>query len=137
MRAALDANVLVSALLSRAGAPAQLIEAWLGGRFDLVVCGALLEEVERTLASPKLRGRVDAEDAAGFLAMLRALGDVVPDPAERPPVSSRDPGDDYLIALAARERIPLVSGDAHLLELAPEVPVFAPRDFQRLLEGRE
>lgn len=137
MRAVLDANVFVSALLSRAGVPAQLIEAWLGGQFDVVVCAALLEEVERTLASPKLRGRVDAEDAAGFVAMLRARGDLVPDPTERSPVSSRDPGDDYLIALAARERVPLVSGDAHLLELAPEVPVFAPRHFQRLLEERE
>lgn len=137
MRAVLDANVLVSALLSRAGAPAQLIEAWLGGRFDLVVCEALLEEVERTLASPKLKGRIDPEDASGFASMLRALADVVADPAEPSPVASRDPGDDYLIALAARERVPLVSGDAHLLELAPKVPAFAPRDFLRLLEERE
>jgi len=68
--------------------------------------------------------------------MLRALAELVADPAEPPPVSSRDPGDDdYLIALAARERVPLVSGDAHLLELAPEVPVYCPREFQRLLEG--
>jgi putative PIN family toxin of toxin-antitoxin system len=137
VRALLDANVLVSALLSRIGAPAQLIEAWLEGRFELVVCEVLLAEIERTPASPKLRGRVDPGDAAGFVAMLRALAELVADPAEPPPVSSRDPGDDYLIALAARERVPLVSGDAHLLELAPEVPVYRPREFQGLLEGRE
>ena len=43
-------------------------------------------------------------------------------------------GDDYLIALAAQERAALVSGDRHLLELAAELPIYAPADFLSVLD---
>lgn len=46
---------------------------------------------------------------------------------------SRDPDDDYLIALASAERAALVSGDRHLLALDHEIPVFSPRAFEDLL----
>jgi len=129
VRAVLDANVLVSALISKTGAPAQLVERWLAGDFDLVVCEVLLIEVERALAYVKVRERVSAADAAEYVRVLRELAEVVPDPSAVGPVQSRDAGDDYLLALAAREHAPLVSGDAHLLELAGRAPVLAPREF--------
>ena len=129
MRAVLDANVLVSALISRAGAPARLVELWLAGEFELVMCATLLDEMERTLAHPKIAGRVDADDAARFVRVLGELAEVVPDPVEPPQFHSVDPGDDYLLALAARERVPLVSGDAHVLALAERLPISSPREF--------
>jgi predicted nucleic acid-binding protein len=57
-------------------------------------------------------------------------------------VRSKDPGDDYLIALAASERALLVSGDGHLLDLREQIPVYSPREFLKLLDpqsprGRE
>lgn len=134
MRLLLDANVIVSATLSSRGAPRALIEAWLAGEVELVVCPQLLHEVERTLASPKLATRVSSEEAAAVVALLRESGDLVPDPDREPPLRSPDPNDDYLLALAAWERIPLVSGDRHLLELGPRVPVFAPRGSLALLD---
>jgi putative PIN family toxin of toxin-antitoxin system len=134
VRAVLDANVLVSALISRTGAPARLVELWLAGEFELVVCDSLLAEVERALAYPKVRARIDPADADRFVVVLRELGEVVADPEERPPVGSPDAGDDYLLALAARERVPLVSGDEHLLSLRERAPVFSPRDFLAQLE---
>jgi hypothetical protein len=45
-----------------------------------------------------------------------------------------DPGDDYLIALAAAQNAPLVSGDDHLLSPSGELPIYGPRDFLILLE---
>ena len=42
---------------------------------------------------------------------------------------SADPRDDYLLALAEKERAVLVSGDRHLLVLADELPVRTPREF--------
>ena len=135
MRAVLDANVLVSALLSVSGAPARLLERWLTGDFDLVLSQTLLVEVERTLASAKIRGRVAAADAASFLALLRELAEVVPDADDPPPLRSRDAEDDYLLALAARERVLLVTGDADLLALANRAPVLAPREFLGRLAG--
>ncbi len=58
---------------------------------------------------------------------------VVDNPDTRPPVCSRDPDDDYLIALASEHRAILVSGDKDLLALAEEIPVFSPRAFLDLL----
>jgi predicted nucleic acid-binding protein len=60
----------------------------------------------------------------------------VPDAEEKPPIRSADPGDDYLLALAARERAQLVSGDEHLLSLRRRAPVVSPRQFLELLEER-
>jgi predicted nucleic acid-binding protein len=58
---------------------------------------------------------------------------VVADPDSDPPVRSRDPDDDYLIALSSAHRAALVSGDKHLLNLEGEIPVFSPRAFLDLL----
>src|SRR5437870_13626264 len=117
MRALLDANVLVAALLSRDGPPAQLLGKWLAGEFELIVSGKLVAELETAIARPKFRDRVGAIDAATFLELLRSgLAERVND-SELAPARSRDPKDDYLIAAAAAAHATLVSGDAHLLEL--------------------
>jgi putative PIN family toxin of toxin-antitoxin system len=129
VRVVLDANVLISALLSRTGAPVRLLELWLDGAFELVICDALLDEVERTLARPKLRERIEPEDAVRFIEILQQFAEAVEDPRGAPPVRSADPDDDYLLALAARERAQLVSGDEHVLALATALPISAPREF--------
>ena len=118
------------------GAPARLVERWLLGEFELVVSERLLAEVERTLASPKLRDRVAHTHRSEFLVLLRSLAERAADPEATPSPRSRDPGDDYLIALAAALRATLVTGDAHLLELAGSIPVVTPRSFLDLLEER-
>lgn len=50
---------------------------------------------------------------------------------------SRDPDDDYLVALASSAGAALISVDKDLLVLAGDFPVFAPRDFLVLVEGEE
>jgi putative PIN family toxin of toxin-antitoxin system len=134
VRAVLDANVLVSALISRVGAPARLVELWLEGEVELVVCKTLLDEVQRTLNQPRISSRVASEDAVRFVRLLQELGEVVADPEGALPIHSDDPGDDYLLALAARERSPLVSGDAHVLALSDRLPISSPRAFLEQLE---
>jgi putative PIN family toxin of toxin-antitoxin system len=133
LRAVLDVNVLVSALLSRAGAPGRLIALWLGGAFELVVSEALLAELERTLAYSKLRKHIGREDAAAFVDLLLSTASMFADAEHADPVS-RDPGDDYLVALATASASILVSGDDDLLVLAPELPIQPPAAFLELLE---
>ena len=125
MRVVLDVNVLISALLSRAGGPGRLIALWLEGAFELVVSEELLAELSRALAYPKLREHISPEDAADFIALLRSTASMVAG-AERPDPISRDPGDDYLLALAKASASVLVSGDRDLLVLAPELPIQEP-----------
>ena len=134
MRAVLDANVLVSALISRVGAPARLVELWFEGELELVVCKTLLDEVRRTLNQPKIKDRVASEDALRFIRLLQEVGEVVADPEGSPPIYSDDPGDDYLLALAEAGRAVLVSGDRHLLDLAGELPIQTARAFLETLE---
>lgn len=134
MRFVLDVNVFVSALLSRAGAPARLLERWLAGDFELIVSEQLLDELERALAYSKIRERVTADDAAQFVDLLRGLAEIAPTPSGSPPARSQDPNDDYLIALAGSERAQLVSGDAHLLALREAIPVLPPREALELLD---
>lgn len=135
MRAVLDANVLISAILSRRGAPAQLLLAWQAGAFDLVVSPLLLAEVRRALAYPKLIRHVPPTDADAFVAWLGRSAELAADPDGPPPVRCEDPGDEYLIALAAAERAVLVSGDVHLTSLAPAIPVRSPAAFLASLEA--
>ncbi len=136
MRAVLDANVIISALLSRNGSPARALLAWQQGRFELIVSPLLLAELERALAYPKLRRRIPIDEAERFLDWLARSATLVPDPDGPPPLRSADPGDDYLLALAAAENALLVSGDDHLLELSSELPIHSPARFLALLEER-
>jgi len=107
-----------------------LVRRALAGELDLVVSEQLLSELERALAYPKLRARITAEEAGQYVDALRRSAELVPDASE-PPVRSPDPDDDYLVALAAQERVPLVTGDRHLLELAGDLPIYAPDEFLR------
>ncbi len=133
MRAVLDPNVVISALLSPEGAPARTLLAWQRGLFELIVCAGLLAELERALAYPKLRSRIDAQAAAELIEWLTRNATLVEDPIEVP-ARSADPGDDYLLALAAAERAVLVSGDKHLLQLAEQQPILPPARFLELIQ---
>jgi putative PIN family toxin of toxin-antitoxin system len=128
VRAALDPNILIAALLSRRGTPAQLVSRWLAGEFELVASEALIAELERALAYPKLRTRISPDEAADFVAILRSGAVLTADPA-KPEHRSADSGDDYLIALAEQERAVLVSGGQHLLALGEELPIETARAF--------
>jgi hypothetical protein len=129
VRAVLDANVLISAILSRRGSPARLLLAWQAGAFELVVSPKLLAELARALAYPKLARLVPAADADAFVAWIARSAVLAADPGTAPSVPSADPDDDYLVALAIAERAVLVSGDGHLTALADRLPVRTPAAF--------
>lgn len=135
MRVVLDPNVLISAIISEKGAPAELLERWRGGEFELVVSKELIAELSRAPSYPKLRKLVSEAEAAAFVDLIETSGSMT-DARDPGAVRSRDPGDDYLIALASAARALLVSGDTHLLELAKRAPIESPREFlNRLRES--
>jgi len=89
--------------------------AWARERFELVVSAQLISEVAGVLARPKFDRYVTPEEVADFLDMLRSDAVVHADPAviER---ATRDPHDDYLVALAKAAGAVLVSSDRDVLE---------------------
>jgi uncharacterized protein len=132
LRAVLDPNVIISALLNPYGAPADVLRGWRDGVFEMIVSPALLEELKRALSYPKLRERIAALDAAELIDLLSRSATHASDD-HSPPLHSADPNDDYLLALAAGEGAILVSGDKHLLALAGDAPIHRPSEFAELI----
>lgn len=115
IRAVLDTNVLVSALLFT-GPPSQLVPAWQSGRLRPVLSAEILEEYLRVLAYPKFKltdteihGLIE-EDLLPFVDTVRTKPATVP--------ALRDPDDLKFIACAKQAGVSwLVSGDDDLLSL--------------------
>lgn len=128
MRVVFDTNVLFSAAFSPTGVPGQLVRLALTGRFELVVSPNLLDELAEALARPK--SRLDTPAIERYLVQLRGQV-LVQDPPSQANAWSRDPDDDYLLALALDARADaVVTGDRDLTDLAdPPVPVLTPRAF--------
>ena len=138
MRVVLDPNVLVFAAISPAGPPAQILLAWALGEFDLVISPGLLEELDDVLARPRLQRWIAQADAQDYVEGLADAALLIEDPPDTPAVS-KDPDDDYLIALARVAQAEyLVSGDPDLTSIpALDPPVLTPSQFvQQLLGGR-
>ena len=128
-RAVLDTNVYVAAVVTPRGVAAEAIERMRTGELDVIVSPALLAELEIVLKRDKFRSRVSIALADGFLEMLRAEATIAPDPAEPAPLRSRDPKDDYLLALAFHQKAILVTGDRDLVELSGGAPICMPADL--------
>lgn len=136
MIAVLDTNVLISFCLSQRGAPAQIINRWFQGEFEIALSLPLLEELERVLSYSKIQSaiRLTQEERETFLNSLKASTLFV-----RPQLTLtqvRDENDNRLLECALEAKASyLVSGDAHLLSLESyrEVQVVDPTAFLTIL----
>lgn len=120
-------------MISRAGAPARILDAWRAGAFEMIASPELFAEVHRVLLRPHVQARA-AVAAGTTVPLVHADAVVIEDPpAAR--VVPNDPGDDYLVALAfAGDAHVLVTGDKDLLDADVGVRVMSPREFSALLE---
>lgn len=97
------------------------------------MCPHLLGEIREVLTTrPRLRKWIGLETATLFVDTIEALVDLVDDPTEVQ-TETRDPNDDYLIALARTHDVEvIVSGDKDLLEWKAQGPsVVTPAQFER------
>ncbi len=126
--------MIISATLSPGGSPARAFRLWLEGAYELVCSRLLLDELTRALAYPKLSKYISSDEADELIGLLGRGALMVDDPTVPPDISSPDPDDNYLIALAGKSRSVLVSGDRDLLELSGRIPVYSPTQFLALIE---
>jgi uncharacterized protein len=137
LRAVLDANVYVSALLRPEGPPGQIIERFLRDvAFEVVLSPAIVDEVLRALAYPKVRSliRGGASPQLWFEDII-VLADLLTD-AHQPLGVCADPDDDKYIAAAIEGRAAfVVTGDRQLLALIEHdgVRIISPRAFLDVL----
>ena len=137
IRAVIDPGVLIAGLIAPGGTTAGIIKAWQHGLFELVVSPHLLDELTVTLLRPKFRRWIAENDAIAFVEIVRLTAVFAEDPATVERIS-RDPHDDYLIALArAADAQVLVSGDDDLTSLRTnDPPVVTARRFLTTIEAR-
>ena len=139
VRAVLDANVFVSAAIHPEGPPGRIIERFLRTDvFTLVLSDAIVDEVMRALAYPKVRRYVRRGlDAALWMEDLVLLADVVLDTVQVTGVSKDADDDKYLAAAIAGRASLVVTGDPHLLTVGEYegVRIVTPRAFLDLLSA--
>jgi putative PIN family toxin of toxin-antitoxin system len=141
MRIVLDANVLVSALISSKGAPAKIVAYWQEDKLEVAISPPILNELDRVLHYPKLqeRYRVSEQRIRHFLHLL-ARQAVAAAPSQQLTVIEVDPTDNrYLECALAAEAEVIVSGDRHLLALGEYegIQILSPAGFLAFLKLEE
>ncbi len=140
LRAVLDANVLVSALLRPNGTPGRILEALLTRRcFTLVLSPALTSELRRVSSYERIRKRLPRFDFDGWWRELERFADAVDAEALAEPRLADADDAVYLAAARAGHADLIVSGDHHLLalEVWEGIPLVNPREFATLIAGGE
>lgn len=139
IRAVLDTNVLVSALINRLGASRQILNAWQEGKFELITSLPILQEVDEVLHRDHIQRKylLEEDDIWAYLLLLTVLGIVVPEVPDID-VVSRDPADNKIVAAALVGQAQfIVSGDRHLLDLGAfgGANIVTPQEFLAEIVG--
>jgi putative PIN family toxin of toxin-antitoxin system len=137
MEAVLDTNVAVSAAINPKGPPAEIIKAWRARSFSWVTSPALLQELESTLRSPRLRRYIawSDDELLEFLALVRAVAKIVI-PTSRIDAIRVDPADNRVLEAAAEGGVDyVVTGDRHLLDMGRcgNIPIVTPVRFVAII----
>jgi putative PIN family toxin of toxin-antitoxin system len=112
LRVVVDTNLWIRALLGgRVTLP--VLEAWQARKFTVVVSQPLIDELDDVCQRPRLRARIDAQDAERLLEQLRLRGEIVE--LFTVPPRCRDPKDHPVLATAIDGSAKaIVTGDADL-----------------------
>ncbi|MBW3606081.1 MAG: putative toxin-antitoxin system toxin component, PIN family [Actinobacteria bacterium] len=99
LRVVLDPGVIVSALVTPHGPTGRLITVIQTARVRPIVCPHLVDELTGVLHRTKFRRYLTVDEADEAIELLVESAEPHDEPNDVPP-RSRDPKDDYLIALA-------------------------------------
>lgn len=138
LRAVLDANVMISALIQPKGASGRILTSLLErNSFEVVVSPTILAEVRRSLSYPKVRKYIKTsdEDLDLWVASLELIAQPV-DGNLRIHTVAADPDDNKYIEAAVEGLAQfVVTGDKHLLSLESyeNIRIVTPRVFVDLL----
>lgn len=139
LRAVLDANVYISAVIRPEGPPGEILQRFLReSPFELIVSADIVDEVRRALRYPKVRKYFrDDTDPEKWLTAVVLLADLVAGDYDVSGASA-DPDDDKYVAAALEGRATyLVTGDPDLLDVGEHVGVYTvtPRRFLTIVRG--
>jgi putative PIN family toxin of toxin-antitoxin system len=138
MRAVVDTNVLVRALIKPHGTVGPVLLRLRHGEYTLLYAGSLLEELVDVLNRPRIREkyRLTDLDIQAVVSLILLRGEVVV--PEGGITACRDPRDDKFLEVAVAGKADvIVSGDQDLLVLHPfaGIPILAPAAFLHMLDA--
>ena len=138
LRAVLDANVMISAVIQPKGASGRILRSLLErNSFELIVSPAILAEVRRSVSYPKVRKYIKTsdEDIDLWFASMELIAQPV-DGNLRIHAVAADPDDNKYVEAAVEGLAQfVVTGDKHLLSLKSyeNIRIITPRVFVDLL----
>lgn len=142
-RAAIDTNLLISAVIAPRGLPNKLIRAWQKDHITLIFSPRLIRELEEVSQRDKFKQyHLFTEQAIELIDNIKAFAEIIPPmPEEQLPIHSRDPKDDKLLASALSANVDfLITGDEDLLTLngnsaLGNLKIITAKDFLSLIAG--
>jgi uncharacterized protein len=131
----LDTNIFISGLLSKNGAPTQVLDAWKAKRYILVISPFIIQEICDTLQSVHIQNKykIVKEDISVLVSLFEHDAFLVISEADTAGMIPHGTSDEQILACAIDGRADfIVSGDHHLIDLEnfQNVPIITP---QRLL----
>ena len=137
LQAVLDANVFISGLLSKEGPPGQILDAWLEGKFSLLISSQIVAEIHRVLEYPRIRERLEPGEADFLIKRLMVASKWVEGKLVLE-VLNQDPSDNIYLACAVEAQAEfLVTGNLkHYSEAGNPfhgVEILTPRQFLEIL----
>jgi putative PIN family toxin of toxin-antitoxin system len=140
MRAVVDTNILVRALIMPHGTVGPVLLRLRRGDYVLLYAHSLLEELVDVLNRPRIRQkyRLTEQDIETVISLILLRGEAVV-PQEHI-AACRDPQDDKFLEVAVSGKADvLVTGDEDLLVLHPfaGIPILSPAAFLRMLDAEK
>ncbi|MDY6877084.1 MAG: putative toxin-antitoxin system toxin component, PIN family [Chloroflexota bacterium] len=140
MRAVVDTNILVRAVIKPSGTVGPVLLRLRHGGYTLLYAQSLLEEPIDVLNRPRIRDKyhLTDQDMLAVVSLILLRGEAVI-PQERI-MTCRDPKDDQFLEVAVSGRADvIVSGDQDLLVLHPfaGIPILPPATFLQMLNAEK
>lgn len=134
LRVVIDTNVIVSGILSRKGAPAEVLNAWRERRFLLLSSSDIVAEVRTVMKYPRIRHKYNISDdeIEQTISLLEHDALLVAGDSNVAGSVPDDPKDEMFLACAMDGQADIVvSGDHHLLDLDVfrDIPIITARRF--------
>lgn len=140
LRVVIDTNVIVSGIISRKGAPAEILNAWRERHFLLLISPAIVAEVRSVLGYARIREkyRLSDQEIDQMISLLEHDALLVPGIADVAGSLPADPQDEMFLACAVDGGADvIVSGDHHLLDLGEyqDIPIIKAGRFLEQLKA--
>jgi putative PIN family toxin of toxin-antitoxin system len=137
----LDTSVIISALLSPSGPPAEIFNEWELDKFDVTISPPLINEIERVLKYPRIAKYLNwsQEKISSFLRQYASAAILV-EPQLELEVIQEDVTDNRVLECAiAGNASYIVTGDKHLLNIEEYqgIVVLSPAGFLAFLQSGE